>query len=57
VIELVPGDWRVTLILDHAVEVICPESFPTRELAIEEVIERLEDSGVDLNQIGVGRVI
>jgi len=42
VIELAPGDWRLQMILDHAVEVVGDESFPTREEAVETIIDRLE---------------
>jgi len=41
VIEVAPGDWRLQMILDHAVEVIGNESFPTREAAVEEIVDRL----------------
>jgi hypothetical protein len=36
-----PGDWRLQMIFDHAVEVIGDESFPTREAAVEEIVDRL----------------
>ena len=42
VIEVAPGDWRVQMIFDHAVEVAGDESFPTREQAVETIIDRLE---------------
>jgi hypothetical protein len=42
VIEVAPGDWRLSMVLDHATEIICAESFPTREQAVEEIIDRLE---------------
>jgi hypothetical protein len=45
VIEVAPDDWRLVVVLDHAVEVVCDESFATREEATEEIIDRLEDSG------------
>ena len=51
VIESAPGDWRVRLVLDHAVEVICDESWSTREEAVEEIVERL-DGCIDPDQIG-----
>jgi hypothetical protein len=43
VIEVGPGDWRLSMVLDHAIEVVCDESFSTREEAVETVIDRLED--------------
>jgi hypothetical protein len=30
------------MVLDHATEVVCDESFPTREDAVEEILDRLE---------------
>ena len=42
VIELAPGDWRLRIVLNHAVEVIGDESFSTREAAVETIIDRLE---------------
>jgi hypothetical protein len=36
-----PGDWRLQMIFDHAVEVVGDDSFPTREAAIEEIVDRL----------------
>ena len=42
VIELAPGDWRLRIVLNHAVEVVGDESFPTREAAIEEILDRWE---------------
>ena len=40
-IEVAPGDWRLQMIFDHAVEVVGDESFPTREAAVEEIVDRL----------------
>ena len=42
IIEVAPGDWRLSMVLDHAVEVICDESFPTREEAVETIVDRLD---------------
>jgi hypothetical protein len=42
VIELAPGDWRLRIVFDHAVEVVGDESFPTREIAAETIVSRLE---------------
>jgi hypothetical protein len=42
VVEVAPGDWRLRIVLDHAVEVVGDESFPTREAAVETIIDRLE---------------
>jgi hypothetical protein len=41
VIEVSPGAWRLQMIFDHAVEVVGDESFPTREAAVEEIVDRL----------------
>jgi hypothetical protein len=41
VIEVAPGDWRLRIVLNHAVEVVADESFPTREAAVEEIVDRL----------------
>ena len=41
VIEVAPGDWRLQMIFDHAVEVVGDECFPTREAAVEEIVDRL----------------
>jgi hypothetical protein len=54
VIEVAPNDWRLMMVLDHAVEVVCDESFATREEAVETVIDRLEDSG-SLDQVRTER--
>jgi hypothetical protein len=35
IIELMPGDWRLSMVFDHAVEVISDESFPSCEQAVE----------------------
>jgi hypothetical protein len=42
VIELGPGDWRLRIVLNHAVEVVGDESFPTREAVVEMILDRLE---------------
>jgi hypothetical protein len=42
IIEVAPSDWRLSMVLDHATEIVCDESFPTREAAVEEIIDRLE---------------
>jgi hypothetical protein len=55
IIEVAPNDWRLTMVLDHAVEVVCDESFPTREEAVETVIDRLEECA-DLDQLRTERV-
>jgi hypothetical protein len=41
VVEVGPGDWRLRIILNHAVEVVGDESFSTREAAVETIIDRL----------------
>ena len=43
IIEVAPNDWRLTMVLDHAVEVVCDESFATRDEAVETIVNRLED--------------
>ena len=55
VIEVAPNDWRLSMVLDHAVEVVCDESFPTRDEALETIIDRLEDC-VDLDELRTERV-
>jgi hypothetical protein len=55
VIEVAPNDWRLAMVLDHAVEVVCDESFPTREEAVETVIDRLEEC-VDPDELRTERV-
>jgi hypothetical protein len=55
IIEVAPNDWRLSMVLDHAVEVVCDESFPTREEAIETTVGRLEDC-VDLDQLRTERI-
>ena len=42
IVEMAPGDWRLRLVFNHAIEVIGDESWPTREAAVEEIIDRLE---------------
>jgi len=55
IIEVGPNDWRLTMVLDHAVEVVCDESFSTRAEAVETVIDRLEEC-VDPDQLRTERV-
>jgi hypothetical protein len=43
------------MVLDHAVEVVCDESFSTREEAVETVIDRLEEC-VDLGELRSERI-
>jgi hypothetical protein len=47
IIEVAPNDWRLTMVLDHAVEVVCDESFATRDEAVETIVNRLEDCAPD----------
>jgi hypothetical protein len=35
IVEVAPGDWRLRMVLDHAVEVVADESFSTREEAVD----------------------
>jgi hypothetical protein len=51
VVEVAPNDWRLRLVLDHAVEVVCDESWASREEAVEEIVDRL-DGCIDPDQIG-----
>jgi hypothetical protein len=51
VVEVAPGDWRLRLVLDHAVAVVCDESWSTREEAVEEIVDRLGGC-IDPDQIG-----
>jgi hypothetical protein len=55
IVEVGPADWRLVIVFDHAIEVICEESFPSREQAIEVITDRLIDC-VDADQIRTGRV-
>ena len=55
VIEVAPNDWRLTMVLDHAVEVICDESFATRDEALETIVDRLEEC-VDPDQLHTERM-
>jgi hypothetical protein len=55
VIEVGPGDWRLRMVLDHAVEVIGNESFPAEQEALETTIDRMEGC-MDLDRIGPGRI-
>jgi hypothetical protein len=50
IVEHAPGDWRLVMVFDHAVEVVSNESFPTFEEAVEVVTDRLE-SCIDPGQI------
>ena len=54
-IEIGADDWRLTMVLDHAVEVVCDESFSTRAEAVETIIDRLEEC-VDPDQLHTERV-
>ena len=55
IIEVAPNDWRLTMVLDHAVEVICDESFATRDEALETIVDRLEEC-VDPDQLHTERM-
>jgi len=48
VIEVAPGDWRLRIVFNHAVEVVGDESFPSREAAIEEIVDRLVNCSGEL---------
>jgi hypothetical protein len=43
ILEVAPGDWRLSMVFDHAVEVISDESFATQEQAMEAITGRLVD--------------
>ena len=55
IIEVAPNDWRLTMVLDNAVEVICDESFATRDEALETIVDRLEEC-VDPDQLHTERM-
>ena len=55
IVEVAPDDWRLSMVLDHAVEVVCDESFPTREQVKAVIVERLVDC-VDWDQIRTERI-
>jgi hypothetical protein len=55
IIEVAPGDWRLSMVFDHAVEVISDESFPTRGQAVETITDRLVEC-VDWHQINTERI-
>jgi hypothetical protein len=55
IIEVAPNDWRLTMVLDHAVEVVCDESFATRDEALETIVDRLEEC-VDPDQLCTERM-
>jgi len=55
IIEVAPNDWRLAMVLDHAVEVVCDESFSTREEAVETIVDRLEEC-VDPDDLRTERV-
>jgi hypothetical protein len=50
IVEVTPGDWRLRVVLDHAIEVIADESFASRQEAADEIIDRLVDGGADLSR-------
>jgi hypothetical protein len=56
IVEIAPGDWRLSMVFDHAVEVIGDESFPTQQEAVETTIDRMEGC-VDPDQIGAGSML
>src|SRR5215475_7963563 len=41
IIEFAPGDWRLKIEINHTIEVIGDESFPTYDAAREEIIDRI----------------
>jgi hypothetical protein len=53
VIEVARGDWRLQMIFDHAVEVVGDESFPSREAAIEEIVDRLVNCPGELRTVPI----
>ena len=42
------------MVLDHAVVVVCDESFASRDEAVEEIVDRIE-SCMDVDQVGTDR--
>jgi hypothetical protein len=55
IVEVAPGDWRLSMVFDHAVEVISDESFPSRGQAVETITDRLVDC-VERDQINTERI-
>jgi hypothetical protein len=55
IVEVGLGDWRLSMILDHAVEIVGDESFSTEQEAVEVIVDRLVD-GVDEDQFNAGWV-
>jgi hypothetical protein len=53
IVEMAPGDWRLRIVFNHAIEVIGDESFPTREAAIEEIVDRLVNCPGELRTVSV----
>ena len=53
VIEVAPGDWRLQMIFNHAVEIVGDESFPSREAAIEEIVDRLVNCPGELRTVPI----
>jgi hypothetical protein len=49
IVEVAPGDWRLRMVLNHAVEVVADESFPSQQAAVDEIIDRLEESGAEFD--------
>ena len=41
------------IVLNHAVEVIGDESFPTREVAVEEIVDRLVNCPGELRTVPI----
>jgi hypothetical protein len=54
IVEVAPGDWRLSMVLDHAVEIVGDESFPTEEEALETTIDRIE--GWNWDQVRIGPI-
>jgi hypothetical protein len=54
ILEVAPGDWRLSMVFDHTTEVISDESFPTCEEAVEVILDRLEEC-VDPDQVRTER--
>ena len=53
VIEVASGDWRLRIVLNHAVEIVGDESFPTREAAVEEIVDRLVNCPGELRTVPI----
>jgi hypothetical protein len=53
IVEIAPGDWRLSMVLNGTTEILADESFPTRAAAMETIVERLVNCPGELRTVPI----